>query len=93
MNNYPRILDLPIKATAQHMSKVADVGLNEAAAGTDRKREQANAALRNLPPASQGGIKTCQMPLRQEDSQFPGIRLDFILSESFFVDLRDTCWR
>src|ERR1019366_9702439 len=71
-----RIFYRPVKATAQDGSKLPNIGLHEAAAGTDWQREEPNATLRNLSPATQMSVKTRQMTLRQEESQFSGIGPD-----------------
>ena len=84
-----RIFYRPVKATAQDGSKLPNIGLYEAAAGTDWKREEPNATLRNLSPATQMSVKTRQMTLRQEESQFSGIGPDFVLRKGFFVDIRN----
>jgi len=84
-----RIFYRPVKATAQEGSELPNIGLYEAAAGTNGKREEPNATLRHLSPATQTIVITSQMMLCQEQSQFSGIGPDFVLSQSLFVDFRN----
>src|SRR5208282_3332839 len=61
----------------------------EATARTDGKREEPNATLRNISPASPMIVKTRQMTLRQEESQLSGIGPDIVLSKGLFIDIRE----
>jgi hypothetical protein len=79
----------PVEATAQEGGKMPNIGLYQAAAGTDGKREEPNATLRNISPASPMIVKTRQMTLRQEESQLSGIGPDIVLSKGLFIDIRE----
>lgn len=67
-NNNFRIFDRVVKATAQHVRKLTDIGFYEAATRTDRERKESNATLRDLFPSAQMGVKTRKMTFRQEYS-------------------------
>jgi hypothetical protein len=84
-----RIFDRPVKAIAEVGRELHDIGLYEAAVGTYREREESNASLCDVSPATQTIVIASQVTLGEENRQFSGIGPDIVLSQGLFIDIRE----